>query len=481
MSRILRLLASCGLVAALSVFGLAFGGVASASVQPPSCMISSSLSFQTIATDATGGVADPLSFSCSGVTAFAQAFDVSKGWPTSWGFTALAIVVPFSGGWLGIHANANGATFPDSFTVSLPAGAGLGTCPNIVQGSVEVQGSGWCLGLGESLVEPTGFSGTVPQFQFANLGSTATLVDAGENGVPYYPPCDLTSLTGPAQPFNSDSYSFAFTTAGTQPVDSVVAIPTSPLVFTSAPSDWFASYNLPGTSAPSSSNGLFLISPFSTSFSLPLDLSSSDATSLNPPTLGTDLDFVLYCFDGVQWYSWGSLGSSTTGGGSGSGGASFGSCFANSSIGLNPSSWVPALVNMVGCALQSLFVPPQSSIQSLTNVFGITSNDPGGSVGAAAWLGSMVRIVASAPASEVAAIKTVADNASCFANAPSAPSMTVAGHSIGVCAILSAPSSLASNSMPGWIAFIKDVLTVVIYGGAGLLLFGLLRRVLGGS
>ena len=479
MSRVLRLVASCGLVAAVALSGLAFGGAASASSAvpaQPSCMFSSPHAFQTVAKAAGAGVADAFSATCTGIQAYVTWYDQTKGYPSTTGFVELDFSIPFSGGFL-YGVIEGGGVMADSETWNVVDNQTIVPQTFYIGGACVQSGSfGVCL---DSTANPiNGGSLTVPQFDFADSrGNSVGVMTAGLNGVPYVPPCTLVSVSGPGS-YSASPLSYSFVVGS--PVDSVAIIPYPTLVFTSAPSNWFASYALPGLNSPGTVN-TFLESPMGTSFSFPVDLSDSDLPAL-VATGGTQ-QMAAWCFDGVSWYDWGELSTLAggSGSGSGSGGSSFAACSASSGIGLDPVSWVPALVNMMGCAIQALFVPPQSSIQSLTNVFGITSNDPGGSVGAAAWLGSMVRIVASAPASEVAAIQTVADNGSCFANAPSAPSMSVDRHSIGVCAILSAPSSLTSNSMPGWITFIKDVLTVVIYGGAGLLLFGLLRKVLGGS
>jgi hypothetical protein len=152
-------------------------------------------------------------------------------------------------------------------------------------------------------------------------------------------------------------------------------------------------------------------------------------------------------------------------------------CYNSSGLGLDPVSWVPGLVNMAACVgqglVQALFVPSSSSVSSFT---GLWSAGGGGGASASQWLGSMATLAAATPASEISAIQKVADSGSCFQGAPSIPSMSVGGHSLGLCAILSAPSSVVQAA--GWLVFLKTFLSVVIYGAAALLLFQFLRSVL---
>jgi len=319
-----------------------------------------------------------------------------------------------------------------------------------------------------------------------------------------YRPCSNVLVAGDGNAQPGASYSYNFQWEG-QCTEFAIASQIDP-TFSTAPQDYTPSlstgssslsYVFDGFTAGNSSGGLFSLSVNLTNWTyspLPVFWTTfpdqaevwaaygkvGSLTWVDVGPLAGLLSSSGFSSTGVAPTYPGSTYSSAGGGSSPPG--SFGACVASAGMSLtDPLSWVTGAMEIGRCTLVVLFVPSSASVSSLTNLFGITSNDPTGSVGASAWLGSMVRILASAPASEVAAVQTVADSGSCYANAPSVPSMTIGGQSIGVCAILSAPSTVTNQNASGWLTFLKDVLSVAIYGGAALLLFGLVRRMLGSS
>ena len=328
---------------------------------------------------------------------------------------------------------------------------------------------------------PYGFAATYPSTPVSASGSFFGVSSLVSNPVA---PCSVLTVDGPSS-YVGSAMSYTFTVSS--PVDAVAIVPSPTVTYISGdqPSNYFAPYNLPGANSPGSVD-TFLESPMTDTFTFPVDLSNSDVGLLS--VSGQSL--VAWCFDGTAWHDWGELSvlvSNTASSGSATSAASLshaptvGSCVSSSGLGLSPSSWVPGLVNMVGCSLQSLFEPSSSQVSSLTSLLGVSSGTPSGSVGASAWLGSLIHFAAVTPAADVTSIKAVADAGGCFANAPSAPSMSVDSQSIGVCQILSAPSTVTNQDASGWLVFLKGLLTVAIYGGAALMLFAWIRRILGGS
>jgi hypothetical protein len=153
----------------------------------------------------------------------------------------------------------------------------------------------------------------------------------------------------------------------------------------------------------------------------------ADTPTTSPTTINVNLssltkDFVVsnmegWCYTGATWVDWGNMLSTDTSSniGAGPGGETlcgttgnptcvsdggsfdFAACTASNGIGLDPSSWVPGLVNWGVCGIRWLTEPSSSSVQSLENTFGISSNNPSGDDAASQWLGSLGHVLTTGP------------------------------------------------------------------------------------
>ncbi len=235
--------------------------------------------------------------------------------------------------------------------------------------------------------------------------------------------CNLLSVTGyttALQMGNDYVYTFAFTG---RVDDIVIELPASP-DFTTNPGNFSNSLTLESKS-------------FGNAFSAPgphlpddqpidvnltnMQIGSTGGTYI--PNTGVEA----WCYaPSTGWVDWGDLmndaatsgGPSGLGGGSGTnpggdGGAfSFASCAASDPIGLNPASWVPAIVNWGTCAVRWVFQPSTSAVTGLEDTFGVTNNPisntancgtngTGGTLqgasSASQWLGAIGTIVSFGP------------------------------------------------------------------------------------
>jgi hypothetical protein len=162
-------------------------------------------------------------------------------------------------------------------------------------------------------------------------------------------------------------------------------------------------------------------------------------------------------------------------------------CISSDGLGLNPSSWIPGLLNMGACVLQDLFIPSQSNLTSLAQTFGITNNTPTyGSLPASQWLGGMAKALVTLPAATVSTLQTDADTGSGQCGLDGMSSMQLhdnTGHNVGPsineCYFLTAVSANTTVAN-GW-NYIDIALTGLIYLIAALAIFFIFRSVLSGN
>jgi hypothetical protein len=212
---------------------------------------------------------------------------------------------------------------------------------------------------------------------------------------------------------------------------------------------------------------------------------SSPITVSLKPTSGTLVDGAnFWCvYDGVD-YNWGSgnpsEGAPGPGGASGASGGSFdlSTCLATSGMSLtDPVSWITGGAKDGLCVLEWLFVPG-SEISTLEQNFGIGSDAPTGSAPSAEWVGSIVSLFTSGPATTISDIQSSASSDDCSSSFDTIKVVGEVSHGVSLCDVL---TSVSSNTSSAPWSFIRSIVLAGFLVGFFIGLVLLMRRTLESS
>ena len=313
-------------------------------------------------------------------------------------------------------------------------------------------------------------------------------------------PCTLQSVAGPAYvtggidsviaPGQDYSWVVQYSTA-----TELAVVPDWSLADSSSITE--ASYSDGSTTVDGKtfSDSFFPLQPLTSPTTVHIDLSSLSKLDI---IRGLDM----WCYSGSSgWVDWGDLGadSAASVGGVGTdpngfpivsggpgptspvddGGAfSLSGCLGGSGLGLDPSSWVPALTSDFVCGVRWLFVPTPATVSGLMNQFGLSSSAPSvGTSSASQWLGSGAYLLAEGPYTSMQAIQTDEQSGGC--SLLDGSGYAIGSHHFTVCgALASVSSTSAANS--AW-SVIKPVIAAAFLVMFFLALIAMLRKLLGSN
>lgn len=277
-------------------------------------------------------------------------------------------------------------------------------------------------------------------------------------------PCGFVSAVGPASSYQAADTSYSFVVTFTGPVTEVVVDPGDT---TGGPTVYGQSFGTDAVLSPEDPS-----SPLTLHF----EYADPDTSALVSPTF--------WCYYGGVWY-WGTSYSATSGvappSGDGTGGGLAG-CFENAigSVSLtDPLSWVEGAGEAGLCVAEWVFDPSSSSVDSLEQVFGISSSSPVvGASSASQWLGSMAVGVGGLPYTELSEVNTDASVGSCAV--PDDPTWSIGSSSFTFCSLFShlTPTTTGSSDGNAALTVLGDLLSAAVLTCAALGLIQLIRKIL---
>jgi len=303
--------------------------------------------------------------------------------------------------------------------------------------------------------------------------------------------CTLKDVYGPQlQPnglYGTSDHEYTFDTSGS--VGYIFVGANVDPSFSTAPNDYVGADDLTSIGGPAFLHAWAFPGNGTSSQTISLNYTNSGSVVIEPPTV---LD--AWCYTPLSGFvDWGNLLSIALQPGATAPGATpppesvptnggsftLGSC-VSPSIGLDPSSWVPAILGTGRCILEWLFVPSSAKWTTLANQFGVTSNTPSvGPSSASQWLGNITYMLTVGPHDGAVAIQSCVTSG-CSASALTVGmSVTVEGHTYTA----NAPSALAAvaTSDGGWSTALVDLLSSALLVAFFIEIARWLRRVLGSS